>query len=42
MENATYTITAPNPKNLKITSSYNNGKISFEWNESKNPDASSI
>ena len=41
MQNASYTITAPNPKNLRITSSYNNGKISFEWNESKNPNASS-
>jgi len=41
MQNASYTITAPNPKNLRITSSYNNGKISFKWDESNNPDASS-
>lgn len=41
MQNASYTITAPNPKNLRITSSYNNGKISFDWNELNNPDPSS-
>lgn len=39
MQNASYTIIAPSPKNLRITSSYNNGKISFEWDEAS--DASS-
>ena len=41
MQNASYTIVAPPPKELKITSSYSNGKISFEWNKLENPETSS-